>query len=278
MGRHSFKKGDRVVLTDQVGRPSGTLVDASQSNNVSIKRDDGKKSEYDQALWFTFARYVEHDRAFQVGDWVRYEKADSVGDAKMNGKVGVITKVSSNVYPCANVDGIASMLLQANLVKIAPPEEEQAAKADTVTIEHHEKGIVKGAIKEVDNAVVRWRRKAFDVTSYYYESEGWREMCDKPQVFIIEHDQWGRVEGVGKAWSPRDLSHWMKEENGRKTIFNESKGWREVKPKRWVPVCVAFDGSMRNLKIGSRNNPYEVYFILPEGYRWKTVEIEREGT
>ena len=99
-----------------------------------------------------------------------------------------------------------------------------------------------------------------------------------PYLVDIEHDQWGRVEGVIKAWSPRDLSHWAKEENGRKTIFNESKGWREVNPTRWVPVCVAFDGSMRNLKIGSRNNPYEVYFILPEGYRWKTVEIEREGT
>ena len=102
------------------------------------------------------------------------------------------------------------------------------------------------------------------------------EKVDKADTVIIEHDQWGRVEGVEKAWSPRDLSHWAKEENDRKTIFNESKGWREVNPTRWVPVCVAFDGSMRNLKIGSRNNPYEVYFILPEGYRWKKAEIERE--
>ena len=102
------------------------------------------------------------------------------------------------------------------------------------------------------------------------------EKVAKADTITIEHDQWGRVEGVEKAWSPRDLSHWAKEENGRKTIFNESKGWREVNPTRWVPVCVAFDGSMRNLKIGSRNNPYEVYFILPEGYRWKKAEIERE--
>ena len=90
----------------------------------------------------------------------------------------------------------------------------------------------------------------------------------------IEHDQWGIVAGVCNANS----SAFFKKERGVEMWYNKNDGWREVRSKRWVPVCVAFDGSMRNLKIGSRNNPYEVYFILPEGYRWKTVEIEREGT
>ena len=273
MMKHTFQKGDRVVCDDG---EKGTYYQPNKETGGHLLLRDNR----DCSSWAPYYSHttegLTHDRAFQVGDWVRYEKADSVGDAKMNGKVGVITKVSSNVYPCANVDGIASMLLQANLVKIAPPEEEQAAKADTVTIEHHEKGIVKGVIKEVNNAVVRWRRKAFDTTSYYYESEGWREMCDKPKTVTIEHSQWGRVEGVIKAWSPRDLSHWMKEENGRKTIFNESKGWREVKPKRWVSEAAAFDGDMRNLKLNFRNGSYQTWFILPEGFRWKTAEIERE--
>ena len=99
---------------------------------------------------------------------------------------------------------------------------------------------------------------------------------EKTETTTIEHDQWGRVEGVEKAWSPRDLSHWAKEENGRKMIFNESKGWREVKPKRWVPEAAAFDGDMRNLKLNFRNGSYQTWFILPEGFRWKTAEIERE--
>ena len=95
---------------------------------------------------------------------------------------------------------------------------------------------------------------------------------EKTETTTIEHDQWGRVEGVEKAWSPRDLSHWAKEENGRKTIFNESKGWREVKPKRWepVPVDLSIEAGRHVLRCDKS------CFILPQGYRWKTVEIERK--
>ena len=96
---------------------------------------------------------------------------------------------------------------------------------------------------------------------------------EKTETTTIEHDQWGRVEGVGKAWSPRDLSHWMKEENGRKTIFNESKGWREVKPTRWVPVRMEITRDGRTLQAWI-NDPktYPMNFNLDRDmgrYRWR---------
>ena len=221
MKKHSFQKGDRVVGLGVKGvyeRPYGDIDD----NEHLIRRDDGEAEAHAPFWWFDGVD-LQHDRDFQVGDWVRYEcvKPMPLSHLLRDGMQGKVVECLKETVSVQFSEHGGLFVLKDNLVKIAPPTEEEVS-------------------------------------------------------ITIEHDQWGRVEGVEKAWSPRDLSHWAKEENGRKTIFNESKGWREVKPKRWVPVCVAFDGSMRNLKIGSRNNPYEVYFILPEGYRWKTVEIERE--
>ena len=98
------------------------------------------------------------------------------------------------------------------------------------------------------------------------------EKVDKADTAIIEHDRWGRVEGV-----ERDTlgAPWAK--NG--ACYYPGDGWREVKPKRWVPVeCekIGNDTGIRVSIIEEGGAVYSQYYSLPKRHRWKTVEIERE--
>ena len=91
---------------------------------------------------------------------------------------------------------------------------------------------------------------------------------EKTETTTIEHDQWGRVEGVYNANSVA----FFKKERGVEMWYNKNEGWREVKLKRWVPVetWIGARGDSTTLDVA------DVVLHLPLGYRWKTVEIERE--
>lgn len=95
--------------------------------------------------------------------------------------------------------------------------------------------------------------------------ESAEKLDGQPEKVTIEHDQWGRVEGV-----ERDTlgAPWAK--NG--ACYYPGDGWREVKPRRWVPVetWIGARGDSTTLDVA------DVVLHLPLGYRWKTVEIERE--
>lgn len=85
---------------------------------------------------------------------------------------------------------------------------------------------------------------------------------EKVDTVTIEHDQWGRVEGV--RWAHGELDGWEKDG----AIRLVCDGWREVKP-RWVPVET-------HIVCLSRLFGNGICLDLPPGHRWKTVEIERE--
>lgn len=87
----------------------------------------------------------------------------------------------------------------------------------------------------------------------------------------IEHDQWGRVEGA--VW---DMAGFWVYHGAN--YFSED-GWREVKPKRWVRYALQEthnNDPWRYLSVWFKEDSTATKFELPPGYRWKTVEIERE--
>ena len=83
----------------------------------------------------------------------------------------------------------------------------------------------------------------------------------------IEHDHWGRVEGVGH------YNHWQLAWCKQGAIYRQADGWREVKAKKWVSwVVPLFEGqTVIDLLDSGRT-----LIKLPSGYRWKRVEIEKE--
>ena len=89
------------------------------------------------------------------------------------------------------------------------------------------------------------------------------EQTSDPETTTIEHDQWGRVEGVSKV-----NYGWSKEG----AIYQPNWGWREVKPKRWepVPVDLSIEAGRHILRCDRS------CFILPLGYRWESVVIKKE--
>lgn len=90
-----------------------------------------------------------------------------------------------------------------------------------------------------------------------------------PETVTIEHDQWGRVDGVGRNMESCRPLNVMWEKDG--ACYTEFHGWREVKPTRWVP-CEGIAYNEHSIFFQKPIEPVR----LPDGYRWKTVEIERE--
>ena len=92
------------------------------------------------------------------------------------------------------------------------------------------------------------------------------------ETVTIEHDEWGRVEGVTRE----DVYHWWKNEKKRVIHFYGGDGWREVPKTKWVPVYYEIVRNRKALVVVTNALPYHSSFDLPTGYRWKTVEIEKE--
>ena len=195
-----------------------------------ILRDDGKC--YNNKPYYTHNMgNLTHDRDFSVGDWVRYEGTHpTVPDSHLNGQIGKIKELlNQDTVSVSDIyDGAG--IFKCNLVKIAPPAEGSMSK-------HTDFGVRV-------------------------------EIPDELETVTIEHDQWGRVEGVYNANSVA----FFKKERGVEMWYNKNEGWREVKPKRWVPVetWIGARGDSTTLDVA------DVVLHLPLGYRWKIVEIERE--
>ena len=209
MKQHSFQKGDLVVCKGYQWR--GIFQEIDEYGSAHFR--DGSVPCVCQISELT------HDRDFGVGDWVRYEcvKPMPLSHLLRDGIQGKIVECLNETVSVRFSEHGELFGLKDNLVKIAPPAEENVDKADTV---------------------------------------------------IIEHDQWGRVEGVDKSGF-----NWRK--NG--ALYTHLDGWMEVKPKRWVPVEVAIkEGGLVALANVNNNKFMPRHFNLDPGYRWKTVEIERE--
>lgn len=96
-------------------------------------------------------------------------------------------------------------------------------------------------------------------------------------MVTIEHAEHGRVEGVkaGVFGPSPGLDGWIKGGAVRFVI----DGWREVRPKRWVQYAkqeLQGDIRWKHLGVWFEGDKTVTRFTLPEGYRWRAVEIERE--
>ena len=118
----------------------------------------------------------------------------------------------------------------------------------------------------------------------YFRKDGWElfEDWNRPaaksvmKAVSIEHDEWKIVSGVQPVWygDRSGIEGWTKEGAMRYKL----EGWREVKEKKWGLVDTSIDRDGKTL-VAWVNNPvdtYPVHFNLEEGYRWKTVLIEKE--
>lgn len=233
MKQHSFRKGDLVVCKGYGWR--GVFQE------IAKKHGDAHFLGGNIPCVCNISE-LQHDRDFQVGDWVRYKGICSTNTPKLNGRIGKIERIENGAIAyvpdfCPLASG--SVFLE-NLVKIAPPTEEIQLT-----------GTQKMANKMIDSQ---------------YD----------PQPVTIEHDQWGRVDGVGRNMEPCQPLNVMWEKDG--ACYTEFHGWREVKPKRWVPVKIELGRTNGRTLAAYVNNQesYPHHFNLPPSYRWKTVEIERE--
>ena len=246
MKKHSFQKGDRVVGLGVKGvyeRPYGDNND----NEHLIRRDAGRAASQEPFWWYD-GTDLQHDRDFQAGDWVRYEPRvpeDRYGAIDADYVAGPLTieKIREDggyeILAHDREGRLSRACKPDNLIKITPPTKEKINKTNTVIIEN----LLTDFIKIMQ-----------------------QEKVDKADTAIIEHDRWGRVEGV-----ERDTlgAPWAK--NG--ACYYPGDGWREVRPKRWVSVDVAFHINEREVRLLDGS---DIRFIVPHGYRWKTVEIEKE--
>ena len=221
MKKHSFQKGDRVVGLGVKGvyeRPYGDIDD----NEHLIRRDDGEAEAHAPFWWFDGVD-LQHDRDFHVADLVRYECVKPMPRSHLlrDGMQGKVVECLNETVSVQFSEHGGLFVLKDNLVKIAPPAEENVS--ETVT---------------------------------------------------IEHDQWGRVEGVYNANSVA----FFKKERGVEMWYNKNEGWREVKPTRWVPMDYEIQREGKTLVawVNASAETYPMHFHLGKGYRWKTVEIERE--
>lgn len=202
MKKHTFKQGDRVfgqICTGDLKIP-GVFVKMGgwMQKGCIIRRDDGVSGIEPGLYWF--ANYLTtHDTNFQVGDWVRYEKVDEIGTEEWNGKVGIITWVDDDGerFPAANVDGIAERLLQANLVKIQPPQE---THVKPINIKHEKYGIVKGV-----NVLQGGLDHGFTKDgAHYFVGNGWSQVPEVEWITIqVEKQGWSKMKTYCLVYGPR---------------------------------------------------------------------------
>ena len=99
----------------------------------------------------------------------------------------------------------------------------------------------------------------------------------EPKTTIIHHPEYGRVEGVTRSHT---YEPWWKDERGGRMYYFESKGWKEVLPKRDVTGEVELGRNhtgWTTFTLGRENVDRYSHFtftkaqavVLPEGMSWR---------
>lgn len=130
---HTFQVGDRVIGDGRCmfaianKKEPGTVVEV-KDHGAEVRMDRSELNRGNAGMWFFGFNELTHDAHFRVGDWVRYEGANSFRVASKAGQVGQITSITQEWVRARGIHADQSPETQCishkdNLVKIHPPQE-----------------------------------------------------------------------------------------------------------------------------------------------------------
>lgn len=239
MNQHTYQPGDRVTIKN-LGRTKATV--SRQDEFLKwwfLRRDDLGGAEGPHPLKEGF--HFFHDTDIKPGDWVRHESVN--GEFQdcdgWEFQVEAISDVCPEIVDATRETYQGSMTdaYVCNVVKIAPPQQEEpVSQAKLVTIRHAKFGTVTRVVWRPNDGC--WRALVDGVECYYYPRLGWSEVPQKRDVtgtnWTVDGLDRRRLVPTNQLYEVQKLPSNHEWRKAQAVVLPEGMTWEEWWMQNWA--------------------------------------------